>query len=109
MFGEHISIAQALFVTLLSMGTVFIILSVIAVLLGYFEHLFSDRKEPSLPQPDLQEEKQEVEAIEENEDPALVAVITAAIMASQTASYPIRISKIRRIGESKSSWQMQEE
>jgi len=59
-------------------------------------------------EPVQQVEKQDVEAIEEKEDPALVAVITAAIMASQTASYPIRISKIRRVGESKSSWQMQE-
>lgn len=108
MFGEHINIAQALFVTLLSMGTVFVILAVIAVLLGYFEHLFSDRKSMQAAEPVQQVEKQDVEAIEEKEDPALVAVITAAIMASQTASYPIRISKIRRVGESKSSWQMQE-
>lgn len=107
MFGEHINMAQALFVTLLSMTTVFVILSVIAVLLGYFEHLFSDRSQPA-EKPVEKTPVQEESRLEENEDPALVAVITAAIMASQTASYPIRISKIRRVGETQSNWQMQE-
>lgn len=107
MFGEHIGLSQALFVTLLSMGTVFIILAVIAFLLGYFEHLFSDRKPETAEPAPASVPAAAVEEPEMEDDPAIVAVITAAIMASQTASYPIRISKIRRLGESQSNWQNQ--
>ncbi len=108
MFGEHISISQALFVTLLSMGTVFVVLAVIAFLLGYFEHLFSDRKQEEKPTSAVQETFP-AEAVEpEGDDPALIAVITAAILASQTASYPIRIRKIRRVGETQTMWQNEE-
>ncbi len=108
MFGEHISISQALFVTLLSMGTVFVVLSTIAILLGYFEKLFSDRKAEEKPAGPVQEPSP-IERVEpQGEDPALIAVITAAILASQTASYPIRIRKIRRVGETQTMWQNQE-
>jgi sodium pump decarboxylase gamma subunit len=111
MFGDHISISQALFVTLLSMGTVFVILAVIAFLLGYFEHLFSGAKKEKVEKeakPALAAaEAQGLHAMEEENDPAIVAVITAAILASQTTSYPIRISKIRRVGAAQSNWQNQ--
>jgi sodium pump decarboxylase gamma subunit len=106
MFGEHISMSQALFVTLLSMGVVFVVLVTIAFLLGYFEKLFSDPKPKAVPvatvaQIPLTEQDQP------QDDPALIAVITAAILANQTASYPIRIRKIRRVGETQIMWQNQ--
>lgn len=108
MFGEHITMNQALFVTLLSMGTVFVVLAVIAFLLGYFEHLFSDRKQEEKPAIAVQESFPVEPADPEGDDPALIAVITAAILASQTASYPIRIRKIRRVGETQTMWQNEE-
>ena len=108
MFGEHISISQALFVTLLSMGTVFVVLATIAFLLGYFEKLFSDPK-PQQEPVSLAEESTPIELVEnDGDDPALIAVITAAILANQTASYPIRIRKIRRVGETQAMWHNQE-
>jgi sodium pump decarboxylase gamma subunit len=106
MFGEHISMSQALFVTLLSMGVVFVVLATIAFLLGYFEKLFSDPKPEAVPVATV-DQVPVAEQDQPQDDPALIAVITAAILANQTASYPIRIRKIRRVGETQIMWQNQ--
>lgn len=90
-----ISIMQGLYVTVISMGMVFITLFLISVILGSFKSLFKDKVKP------LNKEDHHKELAlthEEDEEEKVVVALAASIMAGQGNINPnLRIKSITRI------------
>lgn len=90
-----ISIMQGLYVTLISMGMVFIILFLISFILGSFKNLFKDKGK------NLNKEEYHKELAltdEEDEEEKVVVALAASIMAGQGKINPnFSIKSITRI------------
>ena len=105
MLGEHVTINQTLVVTVFSMAIVFISLLAISFILDIFRMTLSGEgkknKEEIKPAPIMNEKPQETKENEEE----LVAVITAALVASLGKSVDgLLVKNIRRIPDSEPAW-----
>lgn len=103
---EHM--VTALANTLMGMGTVFVMLIFISLLISLFvyipkleEKIKNTGKKPEPVQEITEEQKQPVVEISQEEDEQLIAVITAAIMASAkdvTSEDKLVVRSIHRVG-----------
>lgn len=103
MFGDKLSIVEALFVTVFSMGIVFFALIMLSFMIDGMSALFNDKKKKTIDEPIGIVENEE-EVVEDNEE-ELVAVIAAAVAASLSTSVEnITIKNIKRVPQTTPIW-----
>ncbi len=106
MFGPTIEMGEAAIITVFSMAIVFITLLTISFILDLFKIIFVEKKKPVVAQSEPQG-KVEIEpkpTVEEDEE-ALIAVITAAIVAATgKPKEKLIIRSITPIYNPESSW-----
>lgn len=106
--GDKVTIPEALIVTVVSMIVVFLVLAIIAWLIGLLKKV-GEENEKKLPKSPKKEEQPVLipdkiqEEVEDEEE--LIAVITAAIAASMGLRIPeIKIKSIRRTNQITTAW-----
>ncbi len=106
MFGEYITLGEAIVVTLFSMGVVFISLLAISYLIDLMKVSLSKKDKKAADAKVVQQSKQSVvNTVVEQDDTELVAVITAAIAAmTGTSTSGLVVRNIKRIPDYDSSW-----
>ncbi|WP_066500809.1 OadG family protein [Abyssisolibacter fermentans] len=102
MIGEKVTFMQGLFVTLFSMGIVFLTLILISFMIDGIRNVFGRKKKE-----EIVEKNAELVAVEEveNDDEELVAVISAAVASMLSTSIDnIHIKSIKRIPQTTGVW-----
>lgn len=112
--GEYINIGDGIAITIFSMIMVFIVLIIIAVFISMLKNLDKKKEEISIKSQDIKSikveknEKRQIETqgkIKNIENEELIAVISAALAASQGVSVPqINIKSINRINNNSTAW-----
>ena len=98
---EYITIIEALKITAICMGIVFITLYVISLIIGLFKIVFSEKKEKSQV-PEIEKVKGKEEKIigKAVTDEEIIVAITAAInMSNEKKNSKFRIVSMREVGE----------
>ncbi|WP_422485669.1 OadG family protein [Gudongella sp. DL1XJH-153] len=108
--GNEVTMGEALVVTVVSMGVVFIVLILISLTIGFLKSMEVGKKETKKVAPVKQEKpvKNETTAAaqtSEEDEEELIAVITAAVANSLGVDIPeIYISSIRRTPQATTVW-----
>lgn len=103
--GEHISVLDALVVTLVSMVAVFIVLVLISFLINRLKAINNEEKLETNSIVETEEKKEILPEAEEKISEELVAVIAAAIASSLGLNIPdIKIKTIKRVPQSTNLW-----
>ncbi|NMA48658.1 MAG: OadG family protein [Tissierellia bacterium] len=106
--GDKITMSEALMITVTSMIVVFAVLALIAWMIGLLKNVGKESVKKQLETPKKEEEEllvsDEIQGeVEYDED--LIAVISAAIVASMGLKIPnINITSIKRINQNTSAW-----
>lgn len=100
MYGDSVSITQALFISFFAMAVVFVVLLIISYLIDATAFCLNRSNKKSVP-----ENKVPAMDVDTNKKDDTVVVIAAAIASYMgTTVDNIRISKIRRIQQNSSPW-----
>lgn len=108
--GNEVTMGEALVVTVVSMGVVFLVLVLISLTIGFLKSMEAGKKETKEAAPVKQEKpvKNETTAAaqtSEEDEEELIAVITAAVANSLGVDIPeIYISSIRRTPQATTVW-----
>ncbi len=108
--GNEVTMGEALIVTVVSMGVVFVVLILISLTIGFLKSMGVDKKETKGAAPVKQEkpvknEKTAAAQTSEVDEEELIAVITAAIANSLGVDIPeINIRSIRRTPQATTVW-----
>lgn len=96
MFGNEVSIFDAINITISSMAIVFLTLIVISIVLSFFKHIFKQPVKATAPAKPQVNKVEKV--VEEDDEERVVVALAASIMAGEGKINPnLHVKRIERI------------